>query len=60
MRAEAAVFSYILPIGWVCEAPLLRCNAKLKEMFSLQKEKRCQRSFITYHFKPDLEVSVVS
>lgn len=47
MRAEAAVFSYILPIGWVCEAPLLRCNAKLKEMFSLQKEKRCQRSFIT-------------
>lgn len=39
MRAKATAFAYILHIGWVCEATLLRCNAKLEEMFSLQKKK---------------------
>ena len=39
MRAKATVFAYILHIGWVCEATLLRCDAKLEEMFSLQKKK---------------------
>lgn len=46
MRAKATVFAYILHIGWVCEATLLRCDAKLEEMFSLQKKKKDMKELL--------------
>ena len=48
MRAKAAVFAYILHIGWVCEATLLRSNAKPEQMFSLQKKKDMKELLLLY------------
>lgn len=55
MRAKAAVIAYILHIGWVCEATLLRCNAKLEEMFSLQKKKDLKELLILYFYYLSLQ-----
>ena len=57
--------AYILPIGWVllCEATLLRYvmpNATGRNALQKNKIYYLLINFITYHYKPDLEVSVVS